>query len=723
VHTIRRKVKQVLQSRRGIVVVRNVAEPHCPRGSVVVRNAFSAISSGTERARFTESQKSLVARARERPDLVRSVVQRARSEGIRKTREAVQKKLGEETAVGYSSAGHVVRVGSAVKGLSPGDRVACAGAGFANHAELVCVPANLCARVPPGVPLQEASLTTIAAIALHGIRLAGVDLGARVAVVGCGLVGQIACRLLRAAGAEVFAIDVGAEPVEEAVAAGADHGFLAGDAVERVIEAASPGVDAVLVTAAAGTNDPLLLATQIARDRGSVVLVGEVPIDLPRGPLYHKELSFRVSRSYGPGRYDIEYEERGLDYPIGFVRWTQQRNMECVLDLRARGLLDLGSLIADVVPVDDAAVAYDRLGAEQDARPRGALLLSYPETAEEPSPPPAPAPPITSSEASPRIGLIGPGRFATSVLVPAFVEAGARLELVGGGSGPSAESAVRNHGFERFAPEEHEVATDDRVDAVVIATRHGSHAELAREALAAGKHVFCEKPLALHEEELAAVLAAATESGRVLFVGFNRRFSPLLRELKAFVGEAPLVANYRVSPRYIPSSEWWHDLDEGGGRIVGEACHFLDSLVYLAGARVRAVAAAAVNDPSLPLQARDNVVVSLTFENGSVGTVTYAAGGAESVPKERLEAFAGGRTGILDDYTTLELHGEGGPRRETSRAQDKGHTEEVRAFLESLRSGVPHLPLEEIENVSLAALAVVESLRSGSTVEVRSVRS
>jgi predicted dehydrogenase len=717
-------VKQVLQSRRGLVVVRDVPEPHGPRGSVVVRNAFSAISSGTERARFTESQKSLVARAKERPDLVRSVVQRARTEGIRKTRSAVQKKLGEETAVGYSSAGHVVRVGSAVRGLSPGDRVACAGARFANHAELVCVPANLCARVPPAVALREASLTTIAAIALHGIRLVGVDLGARVAVVGCGLVGQIACRLLRSAGAEVFAIDVDPEPVEEAFAAGADHGFTTGDqAAERVLEASLIGVDAVLVTAAAGSNDPLLLAAQIARDRGAVVLVGVVPIELPREPFYHKELSFRVSRSYGPGRYDVEYEERGLDYPIGFVRWTQQRNMECVLDLQARGLLDLASLIDDVMPVDEAAVAYERLSA--DARSRGAILLSYPE-AEDDAPLETAAIPSAASQAepsdqAPRIGLIGPGRFATSVLVPALAEAGAHLELVGGGSGPSAESAVRNHEFERFAPAELDVLTDSLVDTVVIATRHGSHADLATQALAAGKHVFCEKPLALNEEELRRVFQAATESRRVLFVGFNRRFSPFLRRLKSFLGESPLVANYRVSPRYIPPSEWWHDLDEGGGRIVGELCHFVDSLVFLTGAGVRTVAAAATDDPSLPMQARDNVVVNLTFENGSVGTITYAAGGAESVPKERLEAFAGGRTGILDDYTSLELHGDGDPRKETSRAQDKGHSEEVRAFLEGVRSGVPPLPLDEIGNVSLAALAVVESLRSGSTVAVRGI--
>jgi predicted dehydrogenase len=722
-------VKQVLQSRRGLIVVRDVPEPRCPRGALIVRNAFSAISTGTERTRFTDSQKSLATRARQRPDLVRDVVRRARSEGIRKTRSTVQRKLAEESAIGYSSSGRVVRVGSAVIGFAPGDRVACAGAGFANHAELVCVPANLCARVPPEVPLQEASLTTIAAIALHGIRLAGVDLGSRVAVIGCGLVGQIACRLLRAAGAEIFAIDIDAKPVEEAVEAGADHGLSTADrAAERVLEATHFGVDAVLVTAAARSNDPLLLGAEIARDRGAVVLVGDVPIELPRGPLYNKEVSFRVSRSYGPGRYDVEYEERGVDYPIGYVRWTQQRNMECVLDLQARGLLDLSSLVADVVPVEDAASAYERLSAEHAEGTRGALLLSYPDAADDAIQAPAEAPaPRSEPEVSRlddglRIGLVGPGGFATNVLVPAFVQGGARLELVGGGSGPSAESAVRNLGFERFARDELAVIADPDVEAVVIATRHGSHADLAAQALEAGKHVFCEKPLALNEEELDRVLAGAARSRRVLLVGFNRRFSPLLRELKAFVGDSALVANYRVSSGRIPPSAWVHDLEQGGGRILGELCHFLDSLVYLAGGPIRAVASAAADDPALPVQARDNVVVSVTLEGGSVGTVTYAAAGAPSVPKERLEVFAGTQTAILDDYRSLELHGDGGPRTETSRAQDKGHAEEIRAFLEGVRTGIAPIALHEIENVSLAALAVVESLRSGATVRVRSLR-
>jgi predicted dehydrogenase/threonine dehydrogenase-like Zn-dependent dehydrogenase len=711
-------VKQVLRSRSGLVVVRDVPEPHCPQGSIVVRNAFSAISSGTEGSALRQSRKSLVSRARERPDLVRDVVRRARSDGVRKTRDLVQRKLGEEVSLGYSSAGEVLRVGSAVRGISPGDHVACAGAGFANHAGIVAVPANLCARVPESVSLEAAALTTIAAIALHGVRLARVQVGERVAVIGCGLVGQIACRLLRAAGAEVFAIDLDETRVADAVEGGADHGFTTAEAEERIIALTTAGVDAALVTAAAPSNDPLLLAAEVARDRGAVVLVGDVPIELPRAALYEKELSFRISRSYGPGRYDVEYEERGLDYPIGYVRWTQQRNMECVLDLQLRGRLALASLIDDVVPVDDAAAAYARLGDDAE-RPRGAIILSYAVSAHRP---PKAAEPVATPrpvDGAVRVGLIGPGGYATSTLVPALVEAGARLELVGGGSGPSSEAAVRNLGFSRVAESDEAVIDDPGIDAVVVATRHVSHAELATRALRAGKHVFCEKPLALGEEELAEVMRAARESERVLLVGFNRRFSPLLRELRVFLSQGPLLATYRVSAAHIPPSAWVHDLDQGGGRIVGEACHFLDCLAFLAGAPIRSVAAAAAGDPSLPLQARDNVVVNVGLGDASVGTISYVAAGASAVPKERLEVFSGARTAILDDYRRLELYDGDRRVREAGGKQDKGHHEELRTFVESVRSGVQPVPLDEIENVSLAALAVVESLRSGATVALR----
>ena len=717
-------MKQVLQSRNGATVVRDVPAPPCPPGGVLVRTSHSAISAGTERALV--ERRSLLARARERPDLARQVLERAVHDGVRSTREAVLRKLAQELPSGYSCAGRVVEVGAAVSELSVGDVVACAGTGHAHHAEVVAVPRNLCAKVPPGVPRPAAAMTTIAAIAMHGIRLGDVRLGERVAVIGCGLVGQITCRLLHATGAEVVALDVDPARVRQAVEQShADHGVEVGPGgSERVLALTRGiGVDHAIVTAASATNDPLLLAAEVARDRGSVTLVGMLPAAFERAPLYMKELEFRISRSYGPGRYDDEYERRGLDYPIGYVRWTEQRNMECVLDLQARGLLELDSLIDDIVDVDRAAEAYDRLVGPTVQRPRGALVLAYPERDDEavgPLPRLA-ARPRSTVPGAPAIGLVGAGDFARSVLVPAFREAGARLELVGGGAGPSAEQAQRLLGFARVAPSAEAVLHDDAVDAVVIATRHGMHAGLTREALEAGKHVFCEKPLALTEQELASVLAAASESGSILMVGFNRRFSPLLRALRDFVREPgrSLLAAYRVSAGALPPAHWIHDLEQGGGRVHGEVCHFIDALSFVAGADVVEVHAGGFAHERLPLQALDNVVLTVKLADGSVGSITYTAVSAPGVGKERLEVFAAGRVAVLDDYRSLELHDGSGRKPWRPREQLKGHREEVRAFLEGMRAGIAPIALADQANVTLATLAAVESMRTGAPVRLQ----
>jgi predicted dehydrogenase len=682
---------------------------------VLVRTAYSAISAGTERSNI--ESRSLLARAKERPDLARQVVDRALRDGVRATRAAVREKLAEERPAGYSCAGRVAEVGTHVVGLSVGDLVACAGAGHAHHAEVVAVPRNLCARVPEGVSLQAASLTTIASIAMHGLRLADVRLGESVAVIGCGLVGQISCRLLRATGAQVIALDIDANRVRQAVEeSGADHGIDPADSAAERVRALTGGADHVIVTAASATNDPLLLAADVARERGSVTLVGAVPIDFPREPMYMKELRFRVSRSYGPGRYDAEYEERGLDYPIGYVRWTERRNMECVLDLQARGLVSFESLIDEVVDVSAAAEAYARLVGPAEGRPRGVIVLAYPDRPDAPrAEPPRTTTPARPMAGAPAIGLIGAGGFARSVLIPAFREAGARLELVGGGSGPSAEHAVRELGFARAAPSVEALLADDSIDAVVVATRHGSHATIARDALRAGKHVFCEKPLALTAEELDGVLAAASDAERILTVGFNRRFSPLLAEVREFMRAPayPLLATYRVSAGELPADHWTHDLEQGGGRVHGEVCHFLDALAFIVGAEIVRVHSGGFGDGPQPLQARDNLAIQVELADGSVGSIVYAAVSVPGVAKERLEAFCHGRVAILDDYRTLELHE--GARRTRRRAsgQQKGHAEEVHAFLDGMRTGVAPIALEEIENVTRATIAAVDSLRTG----------
>jgi predicted dehydrogenase/threonine dehydrogenase-like Zn-dependent dehydrogenase len=721
-------MKQVLQNSSGSTIVRDVPAPVCQPTSVLVRSEFSVISSGTERSRVETSQKSLLSRVIEQPDLALKVADRARREGIRHTHELVRQTLTQESGSGYSSAGTVIELGAATRGLTLGDRVACAGAGYANHAEIVNVPSNLCAKVPNGVPMQSAALTTIASIALHGIRLADVQLGDRVAVVGCGLVGQIACRLLTAAGATVFALDIDPTRVNSAVAAGAQMGVPAADGAADAVRDATEGigVDQALVTAASRTSDPLLLATGLARDRGTVVLVGDVKIDIPRNALYDKELAFRVSRSYGPGRYDPNYEEKGLDYPIGYVRWTEQRNMECVLDLQAQGKLALGDLIDDVVPIEQAEQAYARLAGLAETRPRGALAFSYGLTDGQRR---DWAPALEGHDRAPtrhgdaeaiRIGLIGPGSFATSVLAPALKNSGAVLAVVAGGAGPSAEALTRDAGFERAATSVEALLAEEDIDAVVIATRHDSHASLVQAALNAGKHVFCEKPLALDPDQLQEVLETAERAKRVLMVGFNRRFAPHIRTAREFtsVSTDQLTAIYRVSAGHIDPQHWVHDLQQGGGRLIGEGCHFLDTLSFLADSPIARVHVSGFGALAQPIQSADNIVVSLVFANDSVGAVVYVSSGAAGLPKERLEVFAGSRTVILEDYTDLELYDGTKHTRSRLRHQDKGHSAEIEQFLAGVRRGSDPIALDAIRNIHLSCFAAVDSLRTGLSVEV-----
>ena len=732
-------MQQVLQEHRsGETVVRSVPIPRCAPGGVLVRNSFSAISSGTERARVRLSQKSLLGKAHERPDLVREVVARARRDGVKATVHAVQRRLAQEVAVGYSCAGTVVEVGERTRDLHPGDRVACAGA-TASHAEFVAVPANLCVRVPDGVPLQSAAITTIGAVALHAIRLAEVDVGSRVAVIGCGLVGQLALRLLRAAGSETFALDIDPRRVEQARAGGADHASVIHPDVAQEVRARAAGVDAVVVAAASASNLPLLLATDIARDRAAIVLVGAVPIDFPRAAMYDKELRFRVSRSYGPGRYDAEYEERGLDYPIGYVRWTERRNMEAVLRLQAQGLVSLDDLV-EVVPAGDAPTAYARLAGNGQTPPRGALVLAYGDEDGAagavnggPVAMPAvetvtrrngaagrPAAKVGTGRSQVRVGLIGPGGFAGRVLIPALEEAGATLVSVGGGTGPSAAAAERNGAFQRVADDASAVIADPQVDAVVIATRHVDHAALVIQALSAGKHVFCEKPLALTSDELDAAMRAERTAPGTLLVGFNRRFSPLLHEMASFLDTPaePMILSYRVSAGRLPEDHWTHDLAQGGGRILGEACHFVDALALLTGHPVAEVYAGGPSSGSRALQAHDNLVVNLRFADNSVASLLYVAAGSPRVPKERLEGFCGSRAAVLEDYRTLDLYNAARHDRRRPRVQDKGHRQEIAAFLRAVRTGEPAIEPVEIANVTLATLAIVESLRTGRTVRL-----
>jgi predicted dehydrogenase len=713
-------VRQVAQRPRdGGVVVVDAPTPVLRPGWVLVANRFSLISAGTERAKLDMGEKNLVQKARARPDLVRKVVDKARVEGVRAAADTVREKLGALAPLGYSSAGVVVRIGQSVEGLVPGDEVACAGAGYANHAELVACPRNLVAKVPQGVGLDAACYATVGAIALHGVRQSEAAVGERVGVIGLGLVGQLALRILQAAGCEAVGIDPDPNAVERARSAGV-LAFARGapGLEEAVLEATDGlGLDSVLVCAAARSSDPVELACHLARDRGRIVVVGDVPVEANRALMYEKELELRLSRSYGPGRYDRDYEERGRDLPAGYVRWTEQRNLQSFLGLIASGKLDPSPLTTHRFPVEDAQAAYAALSGDADERPFG-ILLEYPGVELPAEPAPRIAPPRRDRPERVRVGLIGAGSFARGTLLPALRAGGAELAAVTTGGGLSAADVGARFGFERAAGSAEEILADESIDAVVVATRHAEHAALVAAALRCGKAVFCEKPLALHRHELGE-LEAAVHDGSVLMVGFNRRFAPLTERLLGELGAAGGRAlSARVNAGPLPADHWLHDVEEGGGRLLGEGCHFVDLLCHLAGAPPVSVHAVATPVHERPLETSDDVGATLRFADGSVATLLYSGSGDPRLPKERVEAFGGGLAAVLDDFRRLELY-RGGRRTVVKGAQDKGHRAQVARFLEAVGGRAAAPPVDSYLDSTRATLALAESLRTGLPVDLR----
>lgn len=674
-------MKQVVQSvRGGELKVVDVPRPSIGPTEVLVATTRSLLSAGTEKAVRRLASASLLGKARARPDLVRQVVRRARTEGIGPTMRAVRTRLDEDMPLGYAGAGVVVEVGEAVEGVRPGQRVAT---GSAGHAEFQVVPGHLAVPVPDGVEDVEAAFATVASIALHGLRLADVGPGSRVCVVGLGLLGQLATRLAVAAGYEVAGIDLR----EWAVARARDAGALGlvehGDDTTRAIDewTRGRGADAVLLTAATASSDVVRRTPALCRDRASVVVVGDVGLDLERTPFYEKELTLRFARSYGPGRYDRSYEEWGVDYPIGHVRWTEGRNLEAFLDLVAAKKLVVGDLVTHEFPIDRAGDAYALI--ESGNEPYLGVQLTYALD--------RPGRDARTVSVAPRrkgglsVGLLGAGNFARMTLVPAMKEAGfERLAYVASASGLSARHLAERHGFERATSDADEVINSDDVDVVFIATPHDTHAELTIKALDAGKHVFCEKPLALSFEELEAVEEAWRRNPGQLMVGFNRRWSDSVRRVKEHFGDAggPLVLTYRVNAGPVPPGHWYNDRRQGG-RLLGEVCHFIDTCNAIVGAAPDAVHAVG-SGGSEALLAED-IVVTLAYPDGSVAAITYATGGHGSTPKERLEVLGRGRSAVIDDYRIVTLDS----RSAGSVASGKGHAEVLSAFKQALDSGVP----------------------------------
>lgn len=699
-------MKQLVQSvRSGDLRIVDIPAPQIGPTEVLVETACSLVSAGTERAVRKLASASLLEKARARPDLVRQVVRKARTDGLRPTIRAVRTRLDDEMPLGYSAAGTVIEVGEAVARIRPGDRVATGGAG---HAELQVVSGLLAARTPDGVDDASAAFATVGSIALHGLRLAEVGPGARVAVIGLGLVGQLAARLARAAGCEVVGVDVREWAVERAGKSSVDLALLEeGRDTTMAVDAWTHGlgVDAVLVTAASRSSDPMRRAPELARDRATIVLVGDVGLDLDRRPLYEKELSIKVARSYGPGRYERAYEEWGVDYPAGQVRWTEGRNLGAFLGLVERGRVQVDDLVTHSFAFADAIAAYELL--EGDDPYLGVELLYEPKAIDRSAP--VRLRPPSAAAGAVGVGLIGAGAFARGVLVPAFRAAGfERLVSVASASGLSAVRLAERVGFEHAAASADAVIDDPDVAVVVIATPHDTHAALTAAALRAGKHVFCEKPLALTDAELDEVEDAWKGSGCELFVGFNRRCSPAVIEAGRLLAtiRAPSVIDYRVNAGAIAPGHWYGDRRQGG-RLLGEVCHFVDTCATIAGGSIANVAAFAGGDSEAIVG--DDAVVALRFANGSLATITYASGGSSATPKENVQVLSGGHTLVIDDYRSLTLDGStvwSGP-------QDKGHRALVAEFTAAVEGSANAARTEAFLASSRATLAAVASALEG----------
>ena len=716
-------MKQVIQSfKTGELTVQDVPTPTLRPQGVLVRNAISLVSAGTERMVVDFAEKNLLQKARGRPDLVRQVIDKAQREGIVNTIESVRNRLDQPLALGYSTAGIVVDVGAQVSGFKVGDRVACAGGGYASHAEMIYVPRTLAVKLPDDVSFEAGAFATVGAIALQGIRQAEVVVGDNVAVVGLGLLGQLTVQMLKTAGCRVMGIDLDASRVQLAMDGGADYACHNDDAIAHAVSFTNGrGFDAVIITAATSSNGPVELAGEIARDRAIISAVGVFRMDLPRKVYYEKELDFRLSRSYGPGRYDAEYEDKGHDYPYAYVRWTEQRNMDAFVNMLASGSIKVDHLITQRFPIEDAAKAYDVItGKTSD--PFLGVLLTY-DTEKTVDQKISLRPGSTSHKPAEgvSVGLVGAGNFTNATLLPAMKDV-AGLCLVGimSGSGMTARTTGDRFGFEFCTSSFDELIADDRINWLVIATRHNLHAEQAIAAMKAGRNVFVEKPLALSEQELVDVMRVQQATGQRLMVGFNRRFAPMVKSIRDFLKghTRPLIATYRINAGAIPSDHWTQDPEIGGGRIIGEACHFIDLLQFLIGAAPVSVNTTAVQGAQGIIS--DEVIITLTFADGSIGNVIYAAGGDKSFSKERIEIIGDGRVVVMDDYRDLELIRDGKRKRQKERLRPlKGHRQQWEALVDAVKDGrETPISIEEIVMSHLATFAAMESLTRGNTVNI-----
>ena len=703
-------MKQLIQNlKTGQTILEEVPAPQVRRGTVLIKTRRSLVSLGTERMLVEFGKASLIEKARQQPDKVKMVLDKIKTDGLMPTLEAVFNKLGQPLPLGYCNVGEVMAVGEGIEDLQIGDRVASNG----QHAEVVCVPRNLVAKIPKNVSDDEAAFTVIGSIGLQGIRLLNPTLGETVVVVGLGLIGLLTAELLRVNGCRVVGVDLDEQKLNIA----AQKGIITcnparGDDPVKFVEDMTngTGADAVIITASAKTDDIISQAARMSRKRGRIVLVGVVGLNLSRAEFYEKELSFQVSCSYGPGRYDDDYEQKGHDYPVPFVRWTENRNFQTILQLVSSGILDVKPLITEVIPLNDFDHIYGQIGQSRAI----ASILQYPE--------------ITDLQTVVRykntsfegrkgvLGIVGAGNFTKMTMLPALKDAA--IKYVASANGISGTALAQKHGIAFSTTDYHQILNDAEVDLVLITTRHNQHARLTLEALRAGKHVFVEKPLAVYEQELTEIENWLLDPlpNTSITVGFNRRFSPFALKMKQLLGHAPMNVVATMNAGFIPANSWVHDRAVGGGRIIGEACHFIDLITYLTASRVVAVCMNAMGQN--PAATSDSASILLKYENGSTGVINYFSNGSKSYAKERVEVYSQERTLVLDNFRTLQGYGFR-DFSEMSSAQDKGHKNQFKCLIESIqRGGAPIIAIDDIINTTRATFAAIESLKNGSWVKI-----
>lgn len=712
-------MKQLVQDlKKGKMKILEVPFPALPKGGVLVRSHYSVISAGTEGKTVSDARKGYIAKAKTRQKEVNQVLQAVKTQGILATYRMVMNKLEAPSSLGYSCAGEVIAVGRGVKEFKVGDRVACGGAG-ASHAEVVAIAKNLCAKVPDNVNLKEAAFATIASIAMQGVRQTDLRLGENAVVIGLGLVGQITMQLLRAAGVKAIGIDIDPQAVALARKSGFAESYKREHAgLEQKVAKITVGLgaDAVIITASTSSLDPVNLAGRLCRHKGRVVVVGGVPTGFDRADYYKKELDLRMSSSYGPGRYDPNYEEKGIDYPIGYVRWTENRNMQAYLALLVEKKIDIGELITHIFPIEKAADAYAMILEckksfcgiilEFDTEKKQSGRITFRQ--------------VKGEATEPRIGFIGAGSFAQNMLLPA-VKAARVGEMIGVATARpnNARYVADKYGFAYCTGSADEIIADSKINTVFIATPHDSHAKYVLASLKAGKHVFVEKPLCLSEtelEEISTLYSSLNTQNRspLFMVGFNRRFAPFVEKVIAELPAGlPKAINYRINAGVVPSQHWVHDPQVGGGRIIGEVCHFIDLAMFVAGAPITEASAQVV---PVPENLNDTVVINLAFADGSIASISYFSNGSPLLPKERLEVFCAGRTAVLEDFRNLCVYDKKISQTKSSR-QDKGHRHGVELFLKAIQfGGRSPIPFSDLSLVTSATLKSIEAFKERKTV-------